>query len=88
MKVLVECMGLDPPCARCKKLEENALRVADKLRGEGIDVEVVKWDIMSPEVTKIYGVLMSPAVVVNGVVRVNGKLPDERVIERYVREAL
>lgn len=88
MSVIVECLGLVPPCKRCKKLEENALRVAENLRAEGINVETIKWDVMSDEVTEKYGILMSPAVVVNGVVKYNGKLPDSRVIERIIREAL
>jgi len=88
MRIVVECLGLVPPCKRCKKLEENALRAAEKLKGEGIEVEIIKRDVMSDEVTARYGILMSPAVVVNGVVKYNGKLPDQRVMERIIREAL
>ena len=77
-----------PPCKRCKKLEENTLKAAKKLKAEGIDVAIIKRDVMSDEVTDKYGILMSPAVVVNGVVKYNGKLPDHRVIERIIREAL
>jgi hypothetical protein len=88
MSIVVECLGMVPPCKRCKKLEENALRAAEKLKGEGIEVEIIKRDVMSDEVTARYGILMSPAVVVNGVVKYNGKLPDQRVMERIIREAL
>jgi len=88
LSVIVECPGMVPPCKRCKKLEENALKAAEKLKAEGINVEIIKRDIMADEVTEKYGVLMSPAVVVNGVVKYNGKLPDSRVIERIIREAL
>ncbi len=88
MVVTVECLGMVPPCKRCKKLEENALKAAEKLGDEGIEVLILKKDIMADEVTEKYGMLMSPAVVVNGVVKYNGKLPDHRVIERIIREAL
>ena len=88
MVVTVECFGMVPPCKRCKKLEENAKRAADKLKGEGIEVEIIKKDIMADDVTEKYGMLMSPAVVINGVVKYNGKLPDHRVMERIIREAL
>lgn len=88
MVVIVECYGMVPPCKRCKKLEENAKRAAKKLKGEGIEVEIIKKDIMADNATENYGILMSPAVVVNGVVKFNGKLPDHRVIERVIREAL
>ena len=88
MSIVVECLGMVPPCKRCKKLEENALRAAEKLNGEGIEVEIIKRDVMSDEVTARFGILMSPAVVVNEVVKYNGKLPDQRVMERIIREAL
>jgi hypothetical protein len=87
MVVTVECFGMVPPCKRCKKLEENAKKAAEKLKGEGIEVEIIKKDIMDEEATANYGILMSPAVVINGVVKFNGKLPDHRVMERVIREA-
>ncbi len=43
---------------------------------------------MSSEGQERFGVLMSPAVVVNDTIRVNGKVPDRRVMERFIREAL
>ena len=88
MVVTVECFGMIPPCKRCKKLEENAKKAVDKLKEEGIEVQIVKKDIMADEVIEKYGMLMSPAVVINGVVKYNGKLPDHRVMERIIREAI
>lgn len=67
---------------------ENALRAVDKLRKEGYEVSLVKKDIMSSEVMERYGILMSPAVVVNGVVKYNGKLLGHRVVERLIREEI
>jgi hypothetical protein len=43
---------------------------------------------MDPNLIDKYGLLMSPSMVVNGVLRVNGKVPYEGVVERFVREAL
>ncbi len=88
MVVKVECLGMVPPCKRCKKLEENTLKAAEKLRAEGIEVEVIKGDVMSEENQEKYGILMSPSVIVNGKVKYNGKLPDQRVMERLIREAV
>lgn len=88
MVITVECIGMVPPCKRCKKLEENALRAAKRLEAEGVEVVVLKKDIMSEEVSEKYGVLMSPALIINGVVKYNGKLPDHRVVERRIREAI
>ena len=88
MTVKMEIIGMVPPCKRCKQTEENARKAAEKLKKEGVDVVVEKRDIMSPEVQDRFGLLMSPSVVVDGVVRINGKVPDSRVMERLIREAL
>ena len=88
MAVKVEFIGMVPPCKRCKQTEENARKAAEKLKKEGVDVVVEKLDIMSPEVQDRFGVLMSPSVVVDSVIRINGKVPDRRVMERLIREAL
>lgn len=88
MTVKIEVIGVTPGCVNCKRAEENAHKVAEKMKGIGIEVIVEKLDIMSPELIDKYGLLMSPSMAVNGVLRVNGKVPYERVIERFVREAL
>lgn len=88
MVVKIEVIGVTPGCINCKRAEDNARKVADKLKNEGIDVSVEKLDIMSPDLIDEYGLLMSPSMAVNGVLRVNGKVPNEGVIERFVKEAL
>jgi len=89
MKYLkVEVIGVSPPCPRCKKTEENARKAASKLIQEGVKVEVTKLDITAKETISKYGVLMSPAIAINGVVKVMGKVLDVGVIERLLREAL
>ena len=85
--VTVECIGVDPPCVNCRKLEENAREATNNLKAEGIEVQVVKVDIMSPGLIDRYGLLMSPSLVVNGVLRVNGKVPNVKMVERLIREA-
>ncbi|MCW3982016.1 MAG: thioredoxin family protein [Candidatus Bathyarchaeota archaeon] len=86
--IKVEVVGVSPPCPRCKKTEENAKEAASKLVREGVKVEVVKLNITAKETISKYGVLMSPAIAVNGVVKIMGKVPDVGVIERLLREAL
>jgi len=87
-KVKVEVLGVQPPCARCRITEENARKAASNLAEDGIEVEVVKLNISSRETVSRFGVLTSPAVAVNGVVKIMGKVPDPSVIERLIREAL
>lgn len=89
MSVLkVEVIGVNPPCPRCKRTEENAKKAATKLNEEGFKVEVHKLDIMSKETISTYGLVMSPAIAVNDVVKIMGKVPDAGVIERILRREL
>jgi len=86
--IKVECIGVNPSCLNCKRAEINALKAAEKQRNAGVDVLVEKLDIMSPELINKYGLLMSPAIAVNGVLKSNGKVPDVRVIEEFIEDAL
>jgi small redox-active disulfide protein 2 len=61
-------------CAKCKKLYENTL---EAVKQSGTVAEVSKVE----DIKKImgYGVMSTPAIVVDGVVKVSGKLvsPEE-----------
>jgi len=87
-EIMVEVIGVDPPCPRCKQTEENAKKAALKLVEEGVKVEVTKLVVTAKETIAKYGVLIPPAIAINGVVRVTGKVPDVGVIERLLREKL
>jgi hypothetical protein len=86
-KVIAEVIGPNPPCYRCTTLKENVEAAAKTLRAEGIEVEVKKLDIISREVIRKYGLLLSPALAVNGVVTTMGWIPDKGIIEEILREA-
>ncbi len=86
-KVIAEVFGPDPPCYRCIAVKENVEAVAMKLRTEGIEVEVKRLDIMSKEVLRKYGLLLSPALAVNGVVKTMGWIPDKKDVETILSEA-
>jgi hypothetical protein len=86
-KVIAEVIGPNPPCYRCTALKKNVEAAAQTLRAEGIAVEVKKLDIISREVIRKYGLLLSPAMAVNGVVTTIGWIPDKEVIEEILREA-
>ncbi|MCW4051768.1 MAG: thioredoxin family protein [Candidatus Bathyarchaeota archaeon] len=83
----LEVIGVSPPCTRCKKTEENARKAASKLSSEEYKVEVTKLNMTAKETISKYGVLMSPAIAINGTVKIMGKVPDVGVIERLLREA-
>ena len=58
-------------CPKCKKLAENAEAAAQAL---GIEYELIKVTDIN-EIMK-FGVMMTPALAVDGEVKVVGKVPD------------
>lgn len=69
--VHIEVIGLDPPCKKCNELLENAKEAVARA---GIEAEVVKRWTLSPEIREKYGLLLSPALVIEGVVVAQGKV--------------
>jgi small redox-active disulfide protein 2 len=63
----IEILGTG--CTKCKKLYENAIEAVKK---SGKEAEVLKVE----DIKKImeYGVMSTPALVVDGVVKTSGKL--------------
>lgn len=80
-------MGPDPPCYRCEAVKKTVEKVAEKLRAEAINVEITRANIASKEVVREYGVLFSPALVVNGNVKIMGRIPTEGEVERLIKTA-
>ena len=70
---------LGPGCPKCKRLAENAEAAAQAL---GIDYQLEKVaeinDIMK------FGVMITPALVVDGEVKVVGKVPDPDAIKQML----
>ncbi|MBM4327067.1 MAG: thioredoxin family protein [Deltaproteobacteria bacterium] len=69
----VEILGVG--CAKCDKLYDL---VTDIVKKRGIDAEVAKVEDL--KVFSQYGVFMTPALVINGEVKVAGKTPKESEI--------
>ena len=85
-KVSVEVIGVEPPCPRCKKTRENVEKAITKLKETNVEFEVAKLNVASKETVKKYGALVPPAVAVNSVVKIMGRVPEEREIERILRK--
>lgn len=68
-------------CAKCQKLTENAKAAADQL---GLDYEIEKVTDLS-EIGK-FGVMMTPALAVDGQVKCAGKLLDAEAIKPLIQE--
>ncbi|MCM8815517.1 MAG: thioredoxin family protein [Candidatus Omnitrophica bacterium] len=74
----IQILGMG--CPKCKKLAENAETAAKEL---GIEYEIVKItninDIMN------FGVMMTPALAVDGKVKVSGRIPDVEEIKKMLQ---
>jgi len=81
----VDVIGIEPPCKRCKEAYENVLKAADMLKAEGVNIEVQKLDAMSEETMNRFGLVLTPSIAVDGVVKILGKVPDPGVIVRLIR---
>ncbi len=80
----VRVFGSEPPCVQCKRAEQEAKKAAAKFPGQ---VTVEKCSALSPEGLQL-GLLMTPAVVVNGKVISQGRVPQASELERIFRSEL
>ena len=75
----IEILGTG--CPKCKKTAENAEKA---VKTSDVDAEIVKVekikDIMN------YGVMMTPALVVDGDVKIAGKIPSPDQIAEWISE--
>jgi small redox-active disulfide protein 2 len=73
----IEILGTG--CAKCHKLEEL---VKESLQDLALDTEVAKVQ----DIKKImgYGVMTTPALVVDGVVKIAGKIPAKDEIKKWI----
>ena len=76
MKIEVLGMG----CANCNKLYQNAVE-AVKLSGR--EIEVIKVEDIKQIVG--YGVLSTPALVIDGFVKTSGKVPKVEDIKEWIK---
>ena len=74
----IEILGMG--CKKCSDLMDNAKKAATELN---IEAEFVKVE----DIKKImsYGVMTTPALVVDGVVKVSGKLPNVEEIKALLK---
>lgn len=76
--MIVKILGTG--CPKCKKLEEMVKNVIEKNNIEGEIVKVTQID----EIMK-YGIMMTPGLVVNEVVKSSGHLPKEEQILEWLK---
>ena len=73
----VEILGMG--CPKCKRLTENAKKAVEEA---GVKADVVKVEDMDKIVA--YGVMMTPALVLDGKVMSSGKIASVDEIKKWV----
>jgi small redox-active disulfide protein 2 len=73
----IEILGTG--CAKCNKLEELA---REAVAESGSDAEIVK--VKDLNAIMGYGVMITPALVVNGEVKSAGKVPTKEEIKKWI----
>ena len=67
-------------CPKCKKLAENAAAAA---KAAGVEVEIVKVTDMNEILS--FGVMMTPALAVDGQVKAAGKVLSAEEIKKFLK---
>ena len=79
----IKVFGTTPPCANCKRAEQQAEKAAAEFPGR---VEVVKLDALGPEAAR-YGLMVTPVTVVGDRVIGTGKvLPAAQLVSIIKQE--
>ena len=73
----IEILGMG--CPKCKMLYENAKKAVSET---GVQAEVLKVEDMD-KITN-YGVMMTPALVIDGQVKTAGKIPSAEDIKKWL----
>jgi small redox-active disulfide protein 2 len=76
--VKIEILG--PGCPKCKRTFEV---VSKFVQSRGLPHEVVK--VESIEAMINYGLLSSPAIVIDGKVEIKGKVPSDKDLEKIIK---
>lgn len=75
----IEVIGLDPPCEKCNELLENSKKA---VKAAGVKARVEKKWTLALEVRERYGLLLSPALIIDGMVVSQGNVfKIERIVE-------
>jgi small redox-active disulfide protein 2 len=75
--MLIKVLGTG--CANCKKLEENTRKAVAEL---GLDASIEKVEKIQ-DIMK-YGVMKTPALVVDEKVKIMGRVPSPEEIKKYL----
>ena len=78
---MIEIKILGGGCANCKRLEQVARKVVEKIGVEAEFIKVTNYNEIAD-----MGVMSTPGLTVNGKVVSSGRIPAEVEIEDWIRE--
>lgn len=81
-------MGMDikvlgPGCKKCKEMENEVKKTLAEI---GVEADMEKVEEM--EKIMQYSILMTPGLVVNGKVKVFGRVPSRKDIAKWIKEEM
>jgi len=79
LKMKIEILGTG--CPKCKKLSELTKEVVQEL---GMSAEITKVTNINKIID--YGVMITPALVIEGNIKVAGKIPSKQEITEWIKE--
>jgi len=82
--ITIKVIGPTPPCAKCKRAEQEALKAAERFPGQ---VEVKKVDVLSAE-AEAFGMIVTPTVVVGDKVVGSGRIVPADQLVTYISKAM
>ena len=83
--MMIEVCG--PGCPRCHATKDNVGKALQELNlKEGEDVAITH--VRDPKMIAARGVMMTPAVIIDGVKVSEGKIPDVQDVKKWIEERL
>ncbi|MCJ7746273.1 MAG: thioredoxin family protein [Desulfobacterales bacterium] len=77
----LEVVILGPGCYSCNKLEQDVMAVLSET-----DIQASLNHITDPSMMAQYGILPTPALVINGKVKSKGTIPPKSMIKKWLEE--
>ena len=82
--MIIEVCG--PGCPRCRATEKNVLQVLKELEMElGDEAQVI--EIKDIKQISARGVIMTPAVIIDGVKVCEGRIPSPQEVRKWIRDS-
>ncbi len=81
--MIIEVCG--PGCPRCQATEKNVLQALKEL-GKELGEEAMVVEVKDIKQISARGVIMTPAVLINGVKAFEGKIPSPEEVRKWIEE--